>query len=80
MMLIGGSISYEPAVDRRLAHAMLRGDLRDRQFASVHTRADSTPLAIVELLRPLALASTRAGRCETVHIMCTTKTESILTY
>src|SRR5205807_10144780 len=32
---------------------------------SVHKRADSTPLAIIELLRPPALASTRPGGCET---------------
>jgi predicted RNA binding protein YcfA (HicA-like mRNA interferase family) len=51
-------------IDRRGAHVILRGDLRNRQFANVHKRADRTPLAIIELLRSAALAapSTRLMR------------------
>ena len=51
----------ESSINCRRAHAVLCGDLRDRQIASVHKRAYRTPLAIIELLRPAALASTRAG-------------------
>jgi hypothetical protein len=53
----------EASIDRRRAHTVLRSDLRDRQFASVHKRAYRPPLAISELARPAAVASTRTGGC-----------------
>jgi hypothetical protein len=39
----------------------MRRDLRDCQCASVHKRADSTPLAIVELRQPAAVAAAGTG-------------------
>lgn len=50
----------QAAIDRCGTHVILRGDLRNRQFASVHKRAYRTPLAIIELARSATLAASGA--------------------
>jgi hypothetical protein len=52
----------KPPIDRRRAHVILHGDVRNRQFASAHKRAYRTPLAVIEFAWPAAVAAAGPGR------------------